>query len=121
MVFEFGPGPICWIYMSEVMNDKGVAVGTSLNWTFCLIYTFLTPLSLMFSAVFYVMGGFCGLGAVFVIFYVKETKDLTEHQLAQLYRSDFTEKVPSDKNLTSSSKTDILGSTLVQESQVSNL
>jgi hypothetical protein len=22
--FQWGPGPICWIYMSEVMNDKGV-------------------------------------------------------------------------------------------------
>ena len=96
MIFEFGPGPICWIYMSEIMNDKGVAVATSLNWTFCLIYTVVSPLSLNYSYVFYTMAGACGLGALFVIFYVKETRGLTEQQLSQLYRSDFKAKKPKN-------------------------
>ena len=78
MAFEFGPGPICWIYMSEIMNDKGVAVGTSLNWTFCLIYTVVSPLSLVHSYVFYIMAGGCGLATAFVVFFVKETRGLTE-------------------------------------------
>lgn len=42
MAFEFGPGPIVWIYMSEVMNEKGVAVGTFLNWLFTLIFALST-------------------------------------------------------------------------------
>jgi len=80
IVFEFGPGPICWIYMSEVMNDKGVAVATSLNWTFCLIYSAITPISLSANNFnwFYIMAGACGIGALFVIIYVKETRGLTE-------------------------------------------
>lgn len=41
-MFEFGPGPIIWIYMSEVMNEKGVAVGTFINWTLTLIVGFGT-------------------------------------------------------------------------------
>jgi hypothetical protein len=82
MIFEFGPGPICWIYMSEIMNDKGVAVATSLNWTFCLIYTIVSPFSLTHSYVFYTMAVACGFGALFVIFYVKETRGLTEQQLS---------------------------------------
>ena len=81
MIFEFGPGPICWIYMSEIMNDKGVAVATSLNWTFCLIYTIVSPFS-YHTYVFYTMAGACGFGALFVIFYVKETRGLTEQQLS---------------------------------------
>ena len=81
MIFEFGPGPICWIYMSEIMNDKGVAVATSLNWTFCLIYTIVSPFS-YHNYVFYTMAGACGFGALFVIFYVKETRGLTEQQLS---------------------------------------
>jgi MFS family permease len=42
IMFEWGPGPIGWLYMSEVMNEKGVAVGTSINWTFTLIFGLLT-------------------------------------------------------------------------------
>ncbi len=41
--FEQGPGPICWFYMSEVTNEKGVAVGTFINWTFTLIFSLSTP------------------------------------------------------------------------------
>lgn len=43
IMFELGPGPICWLYMSEVMNEKGVSVGTFLNWTFTMIIGILTP------------------------------------------------------------------------------
>lgn len=42
IMFELGPGPIAWLYMSEVMNEKGVAVGTFINWTFALIFGLLT-------------------------------------------------------------------------------
>ncbi len=42
--FEFGPGPIVWMYMSEIMNDKGVSIGTLLNWTFTLIIGLITPI-----------------------------------------------------------------------------
>jgi len=111
MAFEFGPGPICWIYMSEVMNEKGVAVATSLNWTFCLIYSLLSTLSFDNSWVFYIFGGLCGLAALFVFFYVKETKDLNEYQLARLYRSDFTQaEPPSDRSNTSSIRTELTAS-----------
>ena len=37
MCFVFAPGPITWIYMNEVMNYKGVAAGTAINWSFELI------------------------------------------------------------------------------------
>ena len=83
VVFEFGPGPICWIYMSEIMNDKGVAVATSLNWAFCLFYTLITPVSFEKEekSVPYVMASACGVAALFVIVYVKETRGLTEQEL----------------------------------------
>ena len=29
--FEFGSGPIIYLYMSEIMNDKGVAMGIFVN------------------------------------------------------------------------------------------
>lgn len=96
MTFEFGPGPICWIYMSEIMNDKGVAVATSLNWAFCLFYTLITPLSFNAKATYvpFIMASACGVATLFIIGYVKETRGLTEQELSQLYRSDFKIKIP---------------------------
>jgi len=93
--FEFGPGPIVWMYMSEIMNDKGVSIGTFLNWMFTLIIGLVTPL--FFAAFsdtsvpgmpFIIFGIFCGLGTVFVFFFMKETKGLSDAEVKNLYRTD---------------------------------
>ena len=42
-LFEFSLGPIVWIYMSEVMTDKGVSLGTLINWTMTIIMGIVTP------------------------------------------------------------------------------
>lgn len=89
--FEFGPGPIVWMYMSEVMNDKGVSIGVLLNWTFTLIIGLITPL--LFNTMtpgtpFIMFGVFCGLGTIFVYFFMKETRGLSDAELKKLYRTD---------------------------------
>ena len=80
LLFEFGPGPICWIYMSEVMNDKGVAVGTSLIWTFTLIYSAFA-LCLNKDYIYFVLVAPCALATILVYYFVKETKGLSEYEL----------------------------------------
>src|SRR6185312_14393831 len=42
-LFEFSLGPITWIYMSEVMTEKGVSLGTLANWLFTILMALLTP------------------------------------------------------------------------------
>lgn len=93
--FEFGPGPVVWMYMSEIMNDKGVSIGTFLNWLFTLIVGFITPK--LFDAFngtkypgmpFIIFGVFCGLGTIFVYIFMKETKGLSDAQVKNLYRTD---------------------------------
>jgi len=83
--FEFGPGPVVWMYMSEIMNDKGVSIGTFLNWLFTLIVGLTT--SGLFNKFtkkdqpgmpFIIFGVFCGLGTIFVYFFMKETKGLSD-------------------------------------------
>lgn len=89
--FEFGPGPIVWMYMSEIMNDKGVSIGTLLNWTFTLIIGLITPVlfnSLKPGMPFIMFGIFCGLGTIFVYFFMKETKGLSDAEVKKLYRTD---------------------------------
>lgn len=90
-MFELGPGPICWIYMSEVMNEKGVSVGTFLNWFFTMIIGLITaPLinSIGHSATFLIFTATCGSGWLFILFFVKETKGLSECELIELYRPE---------------------------------
>ncbi len=79
VMFEFGPGPIIWIYMSEVMNEKGIAVGTFINWTLTLIVGFGTTylVNKINYFIFSVFATTCGIGLIFIVFFVKETKGLT--------------------------------------------
>ena len=89
-VFEFGPGPIAWIYMSEVMNEKGVAMGTFINWFLTFLFAVFTPYLMKSfpSAAFYGFSCCCSLSLFFTIFFVKETKGLNDTELQLLYRKD---------------------------------
>lgn len=42
--FEFGPGPIVWLYLSEICNNKATSVNTVVNWTWTLIISLTTPI-----------------------------------------------------------------------------
>lgn len=43
--FEFSLGPLLWIYMSEIMTEKGLSLGAGLNWiTTVSIATFTSEL-----------------------------------------------------------------------------
>lgn len=88
--FEFGPGPIAWIYMSEVMNDKGVAMGTFLNWLFTLLFAVVSPYLIQTNLqyTFFGFAGCCVISFIFSIIFVKETKDLNFTELQLLYRKD---------------------------------
>ena len=53
--FEFSSGPIVWIYMSEVMTDKGTSFGTLVNLAFTILMAVITPFVIS-SILFYVVG-----------------------------------------------------------------
>ena len=41
--FEFGPGPIAWVYLSEVSNDEATSIGTMMSWSCTLIIGLTAP------------------------------------------------------------------------------
>lgn len=90
VMFELGPGPIAWLYMSEVLNEKGVAMGTFINWTLTLIFSLFTTqlFNDLGSTTFIVLAVTCGTGFIFVLLAVKETKDLSQTDLLNLYRPE---------------------------------
>ncbi len=90
ILFEFSLGPIVWIYMSETMTEKGVSLGTLANWIFTIIMALITPtlIDSIGGYLFIIFGGLCFCCAIFSLFVVKETKGLTNAQVAVLYVKD---------------------------------
>ena len=79
-LFEFSSGPITWLYMSEIMQDKALSIATVLNWSVNLITSLIVP-SLVKSIgddnigwIFIFVGGTTTLGTVFIASQMKETK-----------------------------------------------
>jgi len=86
--FEFGPGPIVWLYMGEIMNDKGLSIGAAVNWTLVLIISLFTPTLMDASdwGTFLMFGCFNVCGTIFIMLFMKETKGLKDEEVKNLYR-----------------------------------
>lgn len=90
ILFSIGFGPIPWMMMGELFaNDiKGLAgsVAGAFNWSLAfLITSTFVPMKNTFGdgPTFWIFGGFCVVGTLFVFFFVPETKgkSLPEIQL----------------------------------------
>ena len=89
ILFELSLGPLCWIYQTEIMTDKGLSIGVAINLILTVTAALLAPT--LFSEfggwVFIACAAFSLLCALFCLFMMKETKGLSEKQIAQLYSS----------------------------------
>ena len=91
--FEFSLGPLLWIYMAEIMTEKGMSIGAGLNWVATVIIALFTvPIIDSFGGkdlgsgrLFVSCGAITLLTALFCLFILKETKGLSNKQVAQLY------------------------------------
>ena len=102
--FEFAPGPIVWLYMGEILNDKGISVAVFLNWTLTMMVGLLTPSlinAINVGPTFILFGIFNTLAAIFIFCFMKETKGLTDQEVKKLYTKDvigeFEERLAKDK------------------------
>ena len=86
--FEFGPGPVTWLYQSEVANEKAATVATGVNWTFNLIIAVgSTPLINVINGYAQIIfGGCCLIAMQFCMACMKETKGLSERETKELYK-----------------------------------
>ena len=79
IAFELSLGPVPWVYMSETMTEKGLALGVGLNWIFTIIIGLITPLLLdKIGGYFFIGNGlFTVVCTVFCFFILKETRGLS--------------------------------------------
>ena len=80
IIFELGPGPITWLYMAEIMQDKGSSIATVMNWGINLLISYFVPILIKkigddnVGYIFYFMGGASVIGTLFIACFMKETK-----------------------------------------------
>lgn len=101
VLFQFSLGPLLWIYMAEIMTEKGLTMSAALNWAVSVCIALFTGdlIDLLNSPdskhpdskdngsgiLFLICGGFSTLCGLFCLFILKETKGLPEKEVAKLY------------------------------------
>ncbi len=95
--YELGAGPIPYIYLNDTCSDTGAGVGIMSMWIWCLVTCIISPFLLLNPAIG-INGTFSGLavctfiGFVFCLFFLKETKGLTDDECKALYLPKQTKK-----------------------------
>ena len=96
MFFEISSGPITWLYMSEIMQDKSLSIATFLNWTINLIISLILPIISKgipedkpqdYGWIFVVCSGLSIAGLAYIILLMKETRNKTAAEIEEMYAS----------------------------------
>lgn len=108
--FEFSSGPIVWLYMAEIMQDKATSVATVMNWTISLIVSATIPTIVdlicgkeidnvranaeNIGYIFIACSIFTVFGLLLIIFSMKETRGLSPEEIERMFviDKDFTNK-----------------------------
>jgi len=112
MFFELSLGPLLWVYLSEVMTEKGLSLGVGVNQIFTVAIAYwTTDLIRLFGGkqdtedlqkeigsgrLFLTCGGITVGCALFCLFFLKETRGLSEREVATLYSRDKHELVSKE-------------------------
>ena len=94
MIFEaaqsWSSGPLAWVYAAETVVDTGLGVVLVTLFATVLLLSLVCPIlmdpdSIGPTGMFFIFGGFSFLGALYVIFLMKETKYLTDKEKKILF------------------------------------
>jgi len=99
MVFEFTSGPITWLYMSEIMQDKATSFASAMNWGIVVVISGTIPYVVRAVTVegaynnrvgyiFIACGAMSFLGLIFIFVFMKETKGKKKQDIEWMYSSN---------------------------------
>ncbi|KUI71373.1 putative quinate permease [Cytospora mali] len=89
--FQFGWGPCCWIYVSEIptarLRTLNVAIAAATQWliNFVIARCTLTMLDTMTWGTWILFGTFCALTFLFAWFLIPETKGMSLEKMDELF------------------------------------
>lgn len=85
--------------MSEIMQDKAVSIASFLNWCMNLVISIITPIIAnddTIPYIFFSVSGLTLLGTLFIAYFMKETKGLSQKELEVLFVNHGAKKLLSD-------------------------
>ncbi len=94
--FQFGWGPVCWIYVSEIPTNRlrgyNVALAASTQWLFNLVVARVSPVMLQNAGrdgygTYFIFACFCFVMAT-LAFWVPETKGVSRRLVLFIHRTD---------------------------------
>ena len=90
VAYSWTTGPIAWIYAAETVIDTGLGLCLLTLWATVLLLSIICPIlmdpsSIGPTAVFFTFSGFSVLGTFYVVFFLKETKHLTDKEKKALF------------------------------------
>lgn len=100
-VFEFGPGPITWLYNAEILQDKANSIATVVNWVMTLVVSACIPGVIdsigvgNIGYIFIFVGILTTCGFLFMFVFMLETKGKTTQQIEDMF---YGVSVPQKKN-----------------------
>ncbi|KAJ5085540.1 hypothetical protein N7532_010311 [Penicillium argentinense] len=110
--FQFGWGPVCWIYVSEIptarLRSLNVAFGAATQWLFNFVVARAVPNMLATVGAngygtYIIFACFCFSMCVFVWFFIPETKGLSLEKMDELFGvAELIQQKNADPELASS-------------------
>lgn len=89
MSFQVGPGPVTWLYIAEICNNKATSMGTIMTQVLSLAVSIITPFwtatEFGTSSMWMTYAVLSVFGLMFCVFLMKETRGLSEQQVKALY------------------------------------
>ena len=103
-MFSFGIslGPIVWLYLPEILPEKGVSVAALANWVGCGIIGLFFPIvkdAIKIQGTFLIFLGCCVAALFYMFFCVKETKGKSPEEIEAMFVGDTLKD--EEKNLIS--------------------
>ncbi|TKA82549.1 hypothetical protein B0A55_02285 [Friedmanniomyces simplex] len=92
--FQFGWGPVCWIYVSEIPTSRlrglNVSLAAATQWLFNLVVARATPVMLQTVGphgygTYFIFGSFCFCMVFVAWFFVPETKGVSLERMDELF------------------------------------
>jgi len=94
IAFEFTHGPVCWLYMSEILPTVWMGYGVASSWVFTILVGLSVPY--LFAGIGYwtylLFVIFMVGTAVFCSAFIKETKGKNKDQILELFKSEKVEE-----------------------------
>jgi hypothetical protein len=91
-MFSFSMGPVAWLYFGEVLSPQGFGVvvlglwASSIETVFIMEYLLASEMKV--AGTMWLFASWNLLCLIFVIFFIKETKGLTDIQKKNLYSAE---------------------------------